>query len=179
MKKLYVVEGVHDVAKLKQVFPNINVVATNGTGVSRELLTELSQLQYIYDIVLVLDPDGPGEKIRGIIEREISNCQHIYVDRNQARSKNGKKVGVEHMSDSDLKRAFSSTHSVTTNETNITKGNLFELRLLGHVNSSNLRSLVGKELNLGYSNGSSFLRKINLFGISLETLERLVEKYER
>ena len=64
MKKIYVVEGIRDEEILKKLNPNIMTIKTNGFSFDDELINKLIELEKNYQIILILDPDYPGEKIR-------------------------------------------------------------------------------------------------------------------
>ena len=52
IKEVVVVEGYHDLAKLKEVFQNIDVVITNGSEISEYTLNELKILNQ--KIILII-----------------------------------------------------------------------------------------------------------------------------
>ena len=45
MDDIIVVEGLHDEIRIKSVYPNANVVITNGSEVSKETIDLLKELQ--------------------------------------------------------------------------------------------------------------------------------------
>lgn len=92
---LFVVEGIHDEMHLKKLYPHIETISVGGSAINKDRLEFLKQYQEIFDIVLLLDPDYPGNKIRQILEQELNEAQHIFVEIEKARYK--KKVGIEHM----------------------------------------------------------------------------------
>src|SRR5690554_2497331 len=101
-----VVEGKNDYNKIKTVFPNANVIITNGSDVNFDLIQRLTVLSQKDEIVLCLDPDFPGEKIRMEITKAIPNVAHVYAKKSQAISSNKRKVGIEHMNKADIKAMF-------------------------------------------------------------------------
>ena len=84
-----IVEGKNDYNKLKSVFPNLNILITNGSDVRPEFLELVKSFQTM--ILFMFDPDYSGERIRKTIVMG-SNTLHIYANRNKAISKNGKKL---------------------------------------------------------------------------------------
>ena len=67
IKEVVVVEGYHDLAKLKSIYPDIDVVITNGSEISLSTLNELKSLNKQRGLILFLDPDYQGERIRRLI----------------------------------------------------------------------------------------------------------------
>ncbi len=47
--------------------------------------------------------------------------------------------------------------------------------LVGNNRSQEIRSIVGKELRIGYANGKQFLNKLNNFGITKEELKEALK----
>lgn len=172
---IFVVEGKNDQSKLTQLLPEANVLITNGTSVSITFLRELKELSEKNRIILLLDPDGPGEKIRKMIEKEV-NVEHVFVPRKIAISKNKKKVGIEHMTTDDLKEALKNIN-VPTHKGTITTEMLFELGLIGEKHSSKLREYVCEALHIGKGNAKTFLKKLNMFDVTFEKVKRLVDDY--
>ncbi len=172
---VFVVEGKNDVIKLKQLIPDVNVLITNGTSVSVTFLRELKELSKNNRVILLLDPDGPGEKIRKMIEQEV-DVEHVFVPRKVAISKNRRKVGIEHMSVENLNEALKNIY-VPTLEGKITREDVFELGFLGQKESCALREYVCNELHIGKANAKTFLKKLNMFGIEIEKIKRLVDEF--
>lgn len=175
---VFVVEGKNDASKLQQFYPGIQTLITNGSAVSLEFLSTLQTLAKNSEIILLLDPDGPGEKIRKKVMESIPNAKHVFVDRKSAISKNKKKVGIEHMSKEDLDDALKNVLTVTINNT-FSNEDLFDLGLIGTDSSREKRDFVSKELNIGKGNAKTFLKKLNMFNVSMEEVERLVKEYDR
>ena len=174
-KEIVVVEGMHDLERLKRIYEDIDVLITNGSEIEENLpiIIEASKKR---DIILFLDPDYPGERIRKKIQEVIPNCKHAFLKRNIAISKNGKKVGIEHAKKEDIILALSNVLSPAENANSITYLDLYELGLFGNENSSKLRDYVCEELNIGHTNGKTFLKRINMFNISLEMIKNVLDK---
>ena len=63
MEKLYVVEGTHDEAILKQLNPHIKTISVGGSQIKKDVLGVLINHQDKFEIILLLDPDHAGEKL--------------------------------------------------------------------------------------------------------------------
>ena len=66
VKPVIVVEGTSDVNKLS-LLVDADYVVTNGSEVSRETLRYIKELSKTRQIIILTDPDYPGERIRNII----------------------------------------------------------------------------------------------------------------
>ena len=79
--EVLVVEGKNDKARILAIFPHLNVVTTNGSEISDETLNMLEELSQNHKIILFLDPDYPGERIRNKILNRIPNCDNIFIEK--------------------------------------------------------------------------------------------------
>ncbi len=175
--QIIVVEGIHDQMRILSLFPNSHVVITHGREISDDTINMLKTLSENNEIILFLDPDGPGEKIRSIITNEIPTAKQAFIPKKLCISTNKKKVGVEHASDSDIIEALRKVYTPKNVSANITINDLYELGLIGNVNSLIIRNKISEELNIGAPNAKTFLKRINLFGITLDKLKELTNKY--
>lgn len=174
MQSIIVVEGTHDEALIKAVFPNQPCIITNGSEISLQTLNMIKELSLHNKIIIFTDPDFPGERIRSKIHEIVPNAVDCFLKKKDCISKNHKKVGVEHASLYDIKELLT---PLLNNDikpmSNITRFDLYSLNLIG-VDSSNLRKLVSDRLNIGNPNGKTFLNRINWLGITKEELEKIV-----
>ncbi len=162
-----VVEGKNDVAKLKAIYPHLDVLTTNGAAMDNGVLTLLEKLKGTHDIVLLLDPDHAGERIRRIISNKIGHVSHVFVKSNEAISKTGKKTGIEHMDVSDLIKALDTIQTESNQrETDITHYDLYQWGLMGTPKSAILRKQVCEVLEIGQPNAKVLLKRLRLFGIN-------------
>jgi ribonuclease M5 len=172
---IYVVEGKHDADKIRKIISGAICVVTNGTHITEDTIKLIKEYQKNYEIVLVLDPDFPGEKIRKIITNEIGACKHIYVDKNIAISKNKKKVGIEHISKNNLSSILENHIHQEYDRGNMTITDLFELGLTGNEKSKENRMIVGNYFHIGYANAKEMLRRLNAFHISNEQIRKVLD----
>ena len=120
-------------------------------------------------MILFLDPDYPGERIRNLITQRI-DCKQAFIKKSNAISKNNKKVGVEHASKEDIIEALENALTVDTNSVNknlITLNDLYDLDLIGHVNSKQYRQILNDKLHIGFCNSNQLVIRLNMFNISL------------
>ena len=175
--KIYVVEGIHDEDKLKSIFKDIKTISVNGSEVSQDSIDLLNKLSKTHEIVLVLDPDHPGAKIRNFLEAELSNVKHVFFDKNDCISKNGKKVGIEHASNEVIKDRLKYEISNIISDSDITYDFLYQMKLIGNDNSKALREKVSKHFHIGITNSKTLLKRLMWLGIKTEELAEVVSKY--
>lgn len=177
MNDIIVVEGTHDEARIKLVYPNASCVVTNGLEISNDTLKLIKKLSENHNIIVFTDPDSPGEKIRNEIEKMVPNCKHAFIRKKDSISKNNKKVGVEHASLDIIKESLENIYEPNKiNINQITNIDLYELGLNGFENSAIYRDKISDILNIGRPNVKTFLKRINLIGITKKELEELLCK---
>ena len=176
MSSVIVVEGVHDVARLKAIYPDCNCVITNGREIDSSTIEYIKELSKTHEIIIFTDPDSPGEKIRNIITNAVPNAKQAFLRKKDCISNNKKKVGIEHAKTEAIIDALENVYTNTENEDVITMNELFELGLNGNSNSALLRDKISEYLNIGKPNCKTFLKRLNLLQIDKEKLMELLCK---
>jgi len=169
--EVIVVEGMHDLSAIKDIYPNADVIITNGSEISKETLQELELLNKKRGLILFMDPDMQGERIRKAINQVVGPTKHAHVKKSDAISKNKKKVGVEHASETNIKEALNNALSMMDNDNpSLELVDLYELQLIGHKNAKSLRKELGESLGIGFNNGKTLYKKLCMFGISKQDI---------
>ena len=170
-KTLFVVEGTHDEHHLKSLYQNIETISVGGSAIQQDVIDFLVQYQDQFEIILLFDPDFPGEKIRKKVAEMLITPKHIYIDQQVA--KNKRKIGIEHVSKKHLDEALQ--HIVMNQYRNtLSKEAYIELGLEGQQDSKQKRILVGKALHLGYANAKTLYKRLNLIGTTKDILQRIL-----
>ncbi|BCR35128.1 ribonuclease M5 [Mariniplasma anaerobium] len=165
-QKVFVVEGRNDFSRLKQLYPDIFILTTNGSAILDSTLDALVELDKTHDIILFLDPDYAGERIRKILSQKLTHVFHAFIEQDKAFSKNRKKIGVEHAKKEDIEFALKNIKmSYENTQSDIDMHFLYEEKLIGQKDSKNLRAYLSKELHLGHVNGKTLLDRLHQFNI--------------
>lgn len=172
---IIVVEGAHDVSKVKSVYPDANCIITNGREIAKETIDLIKELSKTNNIIIFTDPDSPGEKIRSIITEAVPNAKQAFLRKKDCISSNKKKVGIEHASKELIKEALSNVYS-NSNVITITNQDLYSLGLNGSNDSAILRDKISDILNIGRPNCKTFLKRLNLLGLTKTDVEELLCK---
>lgn len=163
-KKVIIVEGTHDVQHLKKIFLDVEIISVNGSEIDQNALIYLKKLDLTHDMILCLDPDHAGERIRKKLSQSLTHVYHVFFDPKQAKSGNQKKIGVEHMTLEDIKKAFEHIKFETkTHQSDITSDFLYDIKLIGHPQSKQKRQELSKKLHLGQVNGKTLLKRLKQF----------------
>ena len=81
MDKVIVVEGLSDKTRIAPLIAEpVTILCTNGT-VSASRLEELLLPYEDLDIIVLVDADKSGEKLRKLVKREFPEARHFYINR--------------------------------------------------------------------------------------------------
>ena len=75
-----IVEGKTDTNKLKKLF-DVQTIETNGLNLKKETIHFIVETSKIKPIILFLDPDGPGEKIRKKLQDYLSSSINVFINK--------------------------------------------------------------------------------------------------
>jgi len=173
-KVVVVVEGNHDKAKLKEIYKDLTILTTNGSAIEKQVIEELKLLSKSHEIILFLDPDHAGNRIRRILTKALVNVKHAYLNQADAISTNQKKIGIEHATNAKIIEALKLVKPIK-NETDISKEFLFQHGYIGQLDSKTKRLNLLNAFNIGYTNSKGLIDKLTTFGIT----KREVIAYER
>jgi len=168
---ILVVEGAMDQAFLSG-FLDCDFVQTNGSVISRETLDYLKNASKSREIIVLTDPDSPGNRIRARIAEEIPSVKHAFV--RKEKSIKGKKVGVAESTQEEVLLALSNVIPALPNRGSVTMADLQELGLTGKPESSEMRKAVSERLHLGHGNAKTFLKRVNALCLSVEDLRKAI-----
>ncbi len=170
-----VVEGNHDKSKILQVFPDADIMTTNGSEISDSTLQALKHANKSRGLILMLDPDAPGERIRKRIVDTVGPAEHVFMKKGQCVDHKKRKVGIEHASASDIEKALSS-HVVKDcgEKPELTISDLHALGLTGTEYARERRKKVTDHFSIGHANSKTLITKLAMFGITKKALERVV-----
>lgn len=170
-----VVEGNHDKAKIHEIYPDADVIITNGSEISDSTLEALKHASKKRGLILMLDPDSPGERIRRVIVDAVGPTKHVFLKKDTCIDHKKRKVGIEHARPSVIEEALSDhVHHDSGRAPALTQGDLLELGLVGTKNARKNRDKVTKHFSIGHANGKTLIKKLAMFGITREAIERVV-----
>ncbi len=171
IKEVIVVEGVNDTKRLQSFF-EVDTIETHGMGLKKETIELIRQLNEKRGVILFLDPDTPGEKIRRRLNEEIGGLKNAFVMKEDARTK--KKVGIEHASKEVLEEALGALVTYADPKGSLSSAQFYELGLMGSADSARKREKVAKHFHLGHCNGKMLLKRINMSGLTYEDIEKVL-----
>ncbi|MBR2674425.1 MAG: DUF4093 domain-containing protein [Mogibacterium sp.] len=183
-----VVEGRDDVRAVGEACDAL-IIPTHGFGISAETWRIMEKAYEEKGLILLLDPDHAGERIRRKLSEKFPNAVQAYLDRGDARS--GADIGVENAAPEVIAEALEKAimradkilrlASLVQDEKKGEKafadmGDLTELGLVGREGSSERRAKVCKALGIGYGNAAAMIKKLRGFGIDRNELREAVKE---
>ena len=178
MKKInevIVVEGKNDTKKLKSFF-DVETIETNGSHLSRETIEFIKRINATRGVILFLDPDSPGEKIRNKINSEIAGLKNAFLLKEDART--AKKVGIEHASKEVLEAALNNLVTYDDSKNTLTLQDYYGLGLNGQKDSEIKRAYLAKRLHIGKCNAKTMYKRLNMIMMDKEKINELLKEME-
>lgn len=174
LKEVIVVEGVHDSEKLHRYF-DVDTIETGGMHLSDERIKRIKKLAKKRGIILFLDPDTPGEKIRMRLNQAIPGCKNAFIDKKVART--SKKVGIEHANEMDLRNSLNNLITYDETITTLDYQDYCDLGFQGWADSKRRREVIGHLLFLGSCNAKTLYKRLNMYQISKQELINLLKEH--
>ncbi len=171
------VEGIHDKQKIESIFNDVSIIITNGSEINLETINLIKNAASKNGVILFLDPDGPGNIIRKKIEQHVPGVKHAFLRKEDSISANSKKIGIEHASSAKIKEALENVYTIVeNNNSNLTMSDIRSIGLIGRENSNELRNYVSNILNLGITNGKTFVKRVNQFNITIDEINKIIKE---
>lgn len=177
-----VVEGKKDTQRLRLIDPEVRTVETRGSAINHKLIQTIKKIKETNEVVVLTDPDFSGERIRRLISAEISDIKQAFLRQKDAIPKKNShhhSLGVEHASEEAILRAL---NEVSRSEKNtpelISREDLLRLRLINYPQARKRREYVCEKLNLGYVNSAHLAQRLQLLGVDLAELEKLLTEVD-
>lgn len=168
IEEIIVVEGRDDTAAIRRAV-DAQTIETHGFGMGEEMWRQIDKAVRTRGIIVLTDPDYPGEYIRRQIRMRYPGCKEAFLPKSQA-LRNGD-VGVENASPEAIRQALAGaraqSHGSRNPEETFSTEDLAAEGLIGP-GSRARREQLGALLGIGYGNGKTFLAKLNGFGITRE-----------
>ena len=174
IQQVIVVEGKSDIARVRQAV-DADLIATGGYALRSAVIQDRG-------IIILTDPDGPGEKIRSRLSVMFPEALHAFVPKSEASTEDD--VGIEDASPESIRKALDKVRILYQESSHeFHMEDLWNSGLTGAEDATGKRASVGAILGIGYGNAKQFLRRLNHFGITRKEWESALEecgrKYER
>jgi ribonuclease M5 len=173
IKEVIVVEGKSDVAAVRRAV-DADCIVTGGYSLLKQSLEAIAAASRRRGIIILTDPDSPGERIRSFLSKRFPDAKHAFVAKADALA-NGD-VGVEQASAETIRAALAAAKAASAERRfEFSFGDLLNNGLSGTTDSGNARSKLGMILGLGHCNSKQFLQRLNNYGISRAEFEAALQ----
>lgn len=171
IKEVIVVEGKSD-KQFLETFLDADFLICNGSAIDGFDKDYLITLANTRGVIILTDPDYPGQRIRNEISSYLPVCKHAFVRKENSIKKH--KVGVAEASKEEVLYALKNVVTFDSfNKSNLTSTDLFLLKISGDNSSINKQKVIDY-YHLGHCNSKTLLKRLNLLGVSKEELEKIV-----
>lgn len=150
----YVVEGMMDEDRLKKI-GCLFVIKTGGKYIRKEIMDFIEEVHQVRELVLLLDPDGPGRNIENQIIKRVGPCLTIHVEKKDAIKKD--KVGIAETDMEVLKNYLRPYihHDLYSDENlSLEEDDFYDLGLIGAGGKKKRMVLVNK-YHIPYTSGKN------------------------
>ncbi len=171
IEEVVIVEGKTDTNKLKNLF-DVDTIETHGLCLSKRKLSEIKTLSKTRGIILFLDPDGPGEKIRKTIMNEVPYAYNCFISKDDIDKKN-KKIGIAEAMDESILKAFENIKMFNNKKSSsLSWSEYIDLDM----NNKNSRNNLCKKLNISYCNHKQLYKRLNMLDLKYEDILDILKK---
>jgi len=170
MIDIIVVEGKKDSEKIKKLF-NVLTYETHGFGFNNADIENLKKLSKKHNIILFLDPDRSGEKIRQTILKYFPNFENVYITKNDMEPFS-KKIGVAEAKDEIIIKAFE--NKITFKKDNVSLD--FSQYLSLDISTKILREKICEKIGISYCNNKKLFKTLNMLNINFDELKLIIKE---
>lgn len=183
-KEFIVVEGRDDTRRLVEVFgPEVKTIETGGSAIDDSVLDEIGRALEQSGVIVLTDPDYPGERIRAIIRQMYPTVKHAHLSQQQAAChRKQQSLGVEHASSESIRQALAQV--MTPIEINsqqvayIPLAQLIAFGLVAFSSAQRRRDYISNYFRIGRMNGKQLQKQLARYQITLEKLQQALEEGE-
>ncbi len=168
IKELIVVEGKHDVARINQLF-DCDTIITGGLSLNDETIELIRQAQKARGVIILTDPDQPGEVIRKRIMEKVPEARCAFVRKSESIGK--RNVGIEYASDEAIREALDNLITFSNRSETISWNEFLDLDIIG---DKDKRTRLCESIHIGYCNNKTLFKRLNLLGLSYNDVEKLM-----
>lgn len=170
---IFVVEGKTDKDKLLSLF-DTEIITTNGSALELEIINLINQSATNKKIILFLDPDYAGEKIRKQINDHLinkTNVYHCFVNKEDMEPK-AKKIGIAEATNEAIYRAI---ENVICFKKDIKESMSWNDFLSFGIDNKQKRIFICNLLKISYCNNKQLFKRINMMSITADELEEMID----
>lgn len=165
---VFIVEGKSDKLMISKFF-DTEIVTTNGTYVSHETINYLKALEKHHDMIIITDPDGPGEEIAIKLLSALQKPQRIILNKKKSIKKG--KVGLAETDESSLLDMVKPL--ISKPETTVQKLTLDDLLEFYLVNPD-YKDKIYQMFAIGKCNTKTMINRLYYLNVTKEMVRKII-----
>ncbi|MCV3728650.1 ribonuclease M5 [Ureaplasma miroungigenitalium] len=174
IQPVIVVEGKTDQQKLGSLV-DAEFILTNGSQISQQTLALIKEVQQTRGVILFLDPDYQGERIRKIITNYLqAPVYHCFIKKTDMKSAHPKKIGIAEADNEVLLECLQKYclpfNSFDTQQ--LSWADYLELEL----NSKDKRLWLCDQLHISYANHKQLYKRLVMMDLTFQQIRDLLLK---
>lgn len=173
IQEVIVVEGKTDTATLQQLF-DVDTIETSGSGINEDILQQIETASKTRGVIILTDPDYPGQQIRNKIIARVPNAKHAFVKKKDAIGK--KKLGIAEARHEAIIEALENTVQFREREDTLSWQEFLSLDIIGdHAK----RDYLYHTYRLGHGNNKALFKRLNMIGVTKRDIEEKLQSYSK
>lgn len=174
IREIIVVEGKDDTVAVKNAVV-ADTIETNGSAIGHKVIEQIKLAKDRRGVIILTDPDYPGERIRKIVSEQVPGCKHAFLPKKEAISKKRGNLGVENATPKAICLALKDAQQEEdTWDEQVRWEELVALGLVGGQKSRQRRERLGEILKIGYTNGKQLYKRLIIFKIRLDEFSEAI-----
>ncbi|MCV3754281.1 ribonuclease M5 [Ureaplasma zalophigenitalium] len=174
IRPVIVVEGKTDQQKLSSLV-NAEFILTNGSQISQQTLDLIKEVQQTKGVILFLDPDYQGERIRKIITNYVqAPVYHCFIKKTDMQSENSKKIGIAEADNKILLECLQK-YCLPFNTPDDQRMQWVEYLKL-ELNNKAKRSWLCDQLHISYANHKQLYKRLVMMNLHFQEIKELLSK---
>jgi ribonuclease M5 len=177
IKEVIVVEGRDDITAVKRAV-DAEIIAVGGFGINKKVIDRIIEAQKRQGVIVFTDPDFAGDKIRKIISKRVEGIKHAYITKEEGLKDDD--IGVENASPETIIKALEKAKCEIKDKRKVfCSQDLLFFGLTADKNAKKRRTILGRELGIGYCNSAQFITRLNNFGIGKDEFIKALDKVNK
>lgn len=173
IQEVIVVEGKTDTATLQQLF-DVDTIETSGSGINEDILQQIETASKTRGVIILTDPDYPGQQIRNKIIARVPNAKHAFVKKKDAIGK--KKLGIAEARHEAIIEALENTVQFREREDTLSWQDFISLDIIG---DHEKRDYLYHTYRLGHGNNKALFKRLNMIGVTKRDIEEKLQSYSK
>ncbi len=169
LREVLIVEGKMDTVAVHRALA-ADTIETGGFALTSYTLQKIAAAYNKRGIIILTDPDGPGERIRQYLTARFPLAGQAFIPKLQATAHDD--VGVEQARPEAIRAALAKVRrSEFEPRQEFSERDLFAHALSGSAAAAARRDALGAELGIGYGNAKIFLQRLNRYGVTRQEFD--------